>query len=351
MFAIDLFGLTADKVRERFPAAYQHVLTRVKPERETNNRASYQEKWWVFGEPVRTTRQALANLSRYIATVKTSKHRTFQFLGSAILPDSKLISFASEDALYLGILSSRVHLIWTRSTQALLEDRPTYVKSECFEKFPFPASDAAAQDRIRQIAEELDAHRKRVQAQHPGLTLTGMYNVLEKLRAGAALSEKEKQIHDAGLVSVLRQLHDDLDAAVFAAYGWPATLTDAEILERVVALNAERAKEEASGLIRWLRPDYQNPGGAQGQQTALAVGGETEKPRKKRGGKLPWPKTMAERVKAVNVALAGVKQPVTAAAVAKGFARVKAEDVREILETLCTMGHARRGKAEGTFLP
>ena len=91
------------------------------------------------------------------------------------------------------------------------------------------------------------------------LLLTEMYNVLEKLRAGEALNAKEKQIHDAGLVSVLRQLHDDLDAAVFAAYGWPPTLTDAEILERVVALNAERAKEEASGLVRWLRPDYQNP--------------------------------------------------------------------------------------------
>ena len=45
-------------------------------------------------------------------------------------------------------------------------------------------------------------------------------------------------------MSVLRQLHDDLDAAVFAAYDWPATLTDAEILERVVALNAERIAGE-----------------------------------------------------------------------------------------------------------
>jgi hypothetical protein len=85
------------------------------------------------------------------------------------------------------------------------------------------------------------------------------------------LTAKEKQIHDQGLVSILRQLHDDLDAAVFAAYSWPATLTDAEILERVVVLNAERAKEEASGLVRWLRPDYQNPKGAQAHQAALVI--------------------------------------------------------------------------------
>ena len=136
----------------------------------------------------------------------------------------------------------------------------------CFDPFPFPACDALAQARIRLISEALDAHRKRVQSQNPGLTLTGMYNVLEKLRANESLNTKEQQIHDAGLVSVLRQLHDDLDAAVFAAYGWPPTLTDAEILERLVALNAERAKEEASGLVRWGRADYQNPGGTQARK-------------------------------------------------------------------------------------
>ena len=87
-----------------------------------------------------------------------------------------------------------------------------------------------------------------------------MYNVLEKLRAGAELSVKEKRIHDEGLVSVLKQIHDDLDAAVFAAYGWPATLTDEQILERLVALNAERAAEEARGIIRWLRPEFQQKG-------------------------------------------------------------------------------------------
>jgi hypothetical protein len=256
------------------------------------------------------------------------------------------------DAFNLGVLSSRIHVVYSLAVGGTLEDRPRYNNSVCFDPFPLPACDATAQDRIRQIAEELDAHRKRVQAQHPGLTLTGMYNVLEKLRAGEALNAKEKQIHDAGLVSVLRQLHDDLDAAVFVAYGWPATLTDAEILERVVALNAERAKEEAAGLVRWLRPEYQNPNGAQAQQAALAIPTLNPQPSALNPRhKLPWPKTLSERVKTVSAALAAVKQPVTAADVAKAFARVKAQDVGEILETLCTMGHARRGKAEGTFLP
>jgi len=39
--------------------------------------------------------------------------------------------------------------------------------------------------------------------------------------------------------------HQRLDAAVAAAYGWPADLTDDQILERLLALNLERAAEEA----------------------------------------------------------------------------------------------------------
>jgi len=80
----------------------------------------------------------------------------------------------------------------------------------------------------------LDAHRKQQQAAHPDLTITGMYNVLEKLRSGEALTAKDKVIHEQGLVSVLKKLHDDLDAAVFDAYGWPHDLSDEQILERLV---------------------------------------------------------------------------------------------------------------------
>ena len=56
---------------------------------------------------------------------------------------------------------------------------------------------------------------------------------------------------------MLKDLHDRLDAAVAAAYGWPVDLPDDELLARLVALNAERAAEEARGTIRWLRPEYQ----------------------------------------------------------------------------------------------
>lgn len=343
VFVIDLYGLNADQVRNGFPALYQHILTNVKPERDANRRPKMRDNWWVFGEPRKGFRAATAGLPRYIATVETSKHRFFVFLTTEILPDHKLNVFALDDAFILGVLSSRIHTNFALAAGSTLEDRPVYLQSRCFLPFPFPACDEAAKARIRALGEELDAHRKRVQAQHPGLSLTAMYNVLAARRAGRALTSKEQAIHDVGLVSVLRQLHDDLDAAVAAAYGWPNDLADAEILTRLVALNAERAAEEAEGKIRWLRPAYQAPAGAttQGGLRIAPAAAKTSK-RKPARTKEPWPKTLPERVLAVERALRAAEGPQTSAALAKRFLRAKPADLEEILETLATLGRAHR---------
>lgn len=68
LMVIDLFGLSDEEVRERFPAVYQHVVDHVKPERDGNRRASRREAWWIFGEPISTFRPALRGVRRYIAT-------------------------------------------------------------------------------------------------------------------------------------------------------------------------------------------------------------------------------------------------------------------------------------------
>lgn len=259
VMVIDLFGLSEVEVRRRFPSVYQHVLTRVKPERDQNNRSSYRENWWVFGEPRGDLRPALKGLSRYVATVETAKHRVFTFLPAEVLPDNMLIAIGSDDAFHLGVLSSRVHVAFALETGGTLEDRPRYNKTQCFDPFPFPFPPPNKRAEIAAIAEELDALRKARLAAHPQLTLTALYNVLAVVRAGLVLSDAERDILDAGHVLILRRLHDDLDAAVAAAYGWPAALSDADIVARIVALNAERSAEEAQGQVRWLRPAYQAP--------------------------------------------------------------------------------------------
>src|SRR5438067_2015985 len=108
---------------------------------------------------------------------------------------------------------------------------------------------------------------------NPALSIESMHFSTEGANVRHSLPtcphRQRKVIHEQGLVSVLRQIHDDLDAAVAGAYGWPADLADEEILARLVALNHERAEEERRGTICWLRPDFQNPSGA--KQTAIAV--------------------------------------------------------------------------------
>ncbi len=346
---IDLFGLSAEEVRSRFPAVYQWVLERVKPERDNNKRASRKENWWLFGETNPKLRKMLAGLPRYIATVETSKHRFFQFLKESILPDNKLISIALDDAFYLGVLSSRIHVCWVMACGSLLEDRPVYVKTTCFETFPFPEASDESKKRIRFLGEQIDAHRKARQALHPELTMTGMYNVLEKLRSGEALTAKEKTIHEQGLVSVLKQLHDELDAAVAEAYGWPVNLSDEEILERLVALNTARAAEEAQGKIRWLRPGFQCLEKTETQSEMLVpVGGDVGPAFTEAGSPTPptkkpaWPASLPEQVRLLRTALAAQASPVTAEQLARNFARARTDRVADLLETLVTLGQARK---------
>src|SRR5580700_132011 len=112
VMVIDLFGLSVDEVRDRFPAVYQHIVDHVKPERDQNNRPSYRDNWWILGEPRANFRPALKDLRRYISTVETAKHRFFVFLGASTLPDNMLINIASSDAYALGVLSSRIHIAW-----------------------------------------------------------------------------------------------------------------------------------------------------------------------------------------------------------------------------------------------
>jgi hypothetical protein len=156
-------------------------------------------------------------------------------------------------------MSSTIHVQWSLKAGGTLEDRPTYTKSNVFDPFPFPDPTPAQRGAISELAKELDATRKTALAEVPGLTMTELYNLREKLRSGAAMTPADRERATAARAGIVNRLHEQLDAAVAAAYGWPADLPPSEIVARLVALNAERAAEEKAGTIRWLRPDYQEP--------------------------------------------------------------------------------------------
>jgi hypothetical protein len=341
-WVIDFFESEEAEARKRYPALYQRLLQTVRPLREENQRDAYRRLWFIFGEPRGKMRKAVTGLARFVATLETSKHRVFQFLPGGTLPDHSLFAVALEDAFHMGVLSSRTHVTWALAAGSRLGvgNDPRWRNNTCFDPFPFPACTDGAKNRVRALAEELDSHRKRQQAAYPDLTITGMYNALEKLRSGEALSAKDKVIHEQGLVSVLKKLHDDLDAAVFDAYGWPHDLSDEQILERLVALNAERAAEEKRGLIRWLRPEFQNPSGAKAAtQEKFAATDEPEEA----AAPLPaaataWPKKLPEQIAAIRDLVARTHEAWTIDKVCTAFKGAKKTDVEEVLESLEALG-------------
>jgi hypothetical protein len=314
----------------------------VKPHRDQNNRASYRNNWWIYGEARSELRKALAGVQRYIVTIETAKHRVFQFLPMSIVPDNMLVCIALDDAYCLGVLSSRVHVPWalTAGGRLGMGDDPRYNKTRCFDPFPFPADvPETLKAKIRTEAEALDALRKKVLAEHDDLTLTKLYNVLEALKEGRALTDDERTIHDRGLVTMIKQRHDALDALVAEAYGWPADLPDEEILTRLVALNKERAAEEAKGIIRWLRPEYQAPDYQAPVNASLDLGDDVASAP---DIIISWPEKLPDQVSAIAAVLAAAPTPLAPQDIARNFKGKRAASVKPVLDALAAIGQARR---------
>ena len=187
-------------------------------------------------------RAAIKGLRRFIVTSRVAKHRVYIWLYPPVLADHKLGIFAREDDYFFGVLHSKCHEVWSIHIGSRHGDggeggRPVYNISSCFETFPFPFSpskepqDDPCVQSIAQAARELVQFRDNWlnpagadPAELKKRTLTNLYNQRPDWLANA---------------------HKKLDLAVFAAYGWPADLSDEQILERLLALNLQSAARQA----------------------------------------------------------------------------------------------------------
>jgi type II restriction/modification system DNA methylase subunit YeeA len=227
------FGELAESEAALYEIPFEYVKRDVKPLRDVNRDRLMRENWWLHGRYRPAMRRAISGMNRCIVTPEVSKYRIFVWMSTDVVADHKVHVIARADDYFLGLVHSRLHQIWSLSLGSTLEDRPSYNSSTTFETFPFPwAPGKESQDNplvqaIAQAASELvtkrDAWLNPTDAKPETLskrTLTNLYN------------ERPSWLVDA---------HRALDEAVFAAYGWPPTLTDAEVLERLLALNHERA--------------------------------------------------------------------------------------------------------------
>jgi hypothetical protein len=357
LFIVD-FGLMTEEEAREYPLVFDRIRDRVKPIRDAGADRLAKEKWWRFARNREELRAALRTLDRYIVTVRTSRRRFFSFLDTSVAPDSKLVTIAIRDAFALGVLSSTLHVEWATAGGGRLGvgNDPSYDKAVSFDPFPFPDPPKHLRERIGLAAEALDQHRKDAIARDERVTMTGMYNGVEKLRSGEALTAKERAVHEIAACGTLLDLHNTLDGLVAQAYGWPWPMEREEVLERLVALHDERVKEEKQGKIRWLRPEYQVPrfgGGEPPSEYQVRRFGDDEPPPEPTlalpkppppappaaAGKRPWPAGAIEQIGAAKASVAAA--PATPAEVADAFAGAPVPLVARHLETLAMVGEVR----------
>ena len=238
-----------------FEAPFAHVAESVRPERRKSRVVKLKDFWWRHERPRPEMWRRIGKSSRYIATSMVAKHRLFVWCDPRVCPDQQLIVIARDDDTTFGILHSRFHEAWSLRLGTSLEDRPRYTSTTTFETFPFPeelspnipAADYADEPHAAAIAktarrlvelrdrwlnppewvqwvdEPVPGYPKRpvprdetAAKEHKKSTLTNLYNARPQWLADA---------------------HADLDAAVAAAYGWPADISDDDALRELLALN------------------------------------------------------------------------------------------------------------------
>ena len=247
---------------------YEYALRHIKPTRVGKREKRANELWWEHYWPRPEMRRKIASLRRYIVSPEVAKHRLFAWLSAPNLPDKNLVVIARDDDTTFGILHSRFHEAWALRLCTFLGvgNDPRYTPSTTFETFPFPdgltpdvpaaayADDPRAQA-IAAAAARLDQLRRN------WLNPPDLVEEVPEVVAGfpprllprdeAAAKELKKRtltnLYNAR-PAWLAQAHAALDAAVAAAYGWPADIGEDEALARLLDLNRQRGGATAVGV-------------------------------------------------------------------------------------------------------
>ncbi len=223
------FGQRSEEHASLYEAPFEYVKEHVKPLRDRNRDRQRREFWWRHGRSGGALCGALSGKSRKIATPLVSKHRIFVWLNVNMVANQTVNVIVLDDDYSFGVLHSRAHELWARGTGTQLREVESgfrYTPTTCFETFPFPEPDEDQRAEISAAAKRLDELRRNwlnpegaSEAELKKRTLTNLYNARPTWLANA---------------------HDRLDAAVYAAYGWPADLPDKEVLKNLLALNLQR---------------------------------------------------------------------------------------------------------------
>ena len=137
---------------------------------------------------------AMAQTSNSLMPVRVPANQVF---------DQKTVIFVSDEWSLLGLLSSSVHQCWAMRYASTMRQEISYEHTDVFETLPL----ADPTPLLGELAEELSGQRSQVMRER-ALGLTKTYNLVH-----------DPAVSDRKIVR-LREIHEQIDHAVLAAYGW-----------------------------------------------------------------------------------------------------------------------------------
>ena len=216
-YVINFGERSEEECRREWPGLMAIVERKVKPGRLAQNREIRTRHWWRFGETCPALYSTIADSSFVLAISRVTNYLLFSVLQSVSVFAETTVIFQFKNISSLVLMQSRVHEQWALFLSSSLEERIRYAPSDCFETFPFPTAllDSAATDPA------LAASR---------LSLEAIGERYHQFRAELMVSNNEgltstyNRFHDPSETSPgsleLRRLHEEMDQAVLAAYGW-----------------------------------------------------------------------------------------------------------------------------------
>lgn len=234
------FGEMAEAQASGYEKPFEYVKKEIYPKRQRNNEERARVKWWQPRRPATEMREAVASLSRYIATPRVSKHRIFSWFPPEVIPDDGVYIFARDDDYFFGVLHSKVHELWARATGTQLREAESgfrYTPTTTFETYPLPWPPGKEPKRDPRVKAIAAAARDLVKQRDAWLNPPGASEADLKARTLTNLYNERP--------TWLGLAHKLLDEAVLDAYGWPHEISDDEILARLLALDLERAGKSA----------------------------------------------------------------------------------------------------------
>jgi type II restriction/modification system DNA methylase subunit YeeA len=259
-WVVDFTGLSVEEA-SLFEVPFSHVRANVYATRQTDRNERTRLRWWQFERSRPDLRRAIHGLDRYITTPVVAKHRVFVWMSAKILPSNLVDVIARDDDVCFGMLHSRFHEAWALGlcTWLGVGNDPRYTPTTTFETFPFPegltpnisAAEYADDPRAIAIAE---AARRLSELREAWLNPPDLVERVPEVvpgypdrivpvspKAAAILKKRTLTNLYNERLDRLDNAHRDLDAAVAAAYGWPADISDEAALARLLDLNRERA--------------------------------------------------------------------------------------------------------------